>query len=200
MTYRADTIYHVFNQGNNKQRIFFSNANYDFFKAKLVTFVLPAADILAYCLMPNHFHLLIRINSFGLEWIPSSSTAEFGAAVKMQRFSYQVAILLRSYTNAINKQENRSGSLFRQHTKSKIVKSSQRFHDPETNAIIDIPEYASYFETCINYIHLNPVRSSLVTKPSNWLHSSCLSFNKGKQDKLCNTDLSRQLCIDAAYI
>jgi putative transposase len=190
----------VFNQGNNKQQIFFTGANYAFFKAKLARFLLPTADILAYCLMPNHFHLLIKLNSFGLEWIPSPSVTDCRSAVKMQRFSFQISILLRSYTNAINKQEERTGSLFRQHTKSKIVKSSQRFYDPETNIIIDIPEYANYYKTCINYIHFNPVRCGLVSRPSKWLHSSYGSFNKSNQDMLCNTALARQLCFDAAYI
>jgi len=190
MKYRADTIYHVFNQGNNKQRVFFSHANYIFFTAKVVRFLLPYADILAYCLMPNHFHFLIRVNSSGLEQFQPLSNSP----INMQRFNSQLAILLRSYTSAINKQENRSGSIFRQHTKSKIVKSSQQFLDPESNAVIDIPEYANYFETCLHYIHNNPVRTGLVNKPSEWKYSSCSSFLHAHKNTFCKISLAKQLC------
>jgi putative transposase len=198
LIYRADTIYHIYNQGNNRQQIFFSSSNYEYFKTKLARYIKPTADILAYCLMPNHFHLLLRINSYGLERI--SSSADQNNAVNMQRFSFQLAILLRSYTSAINKQENRSGSLFRQHTKSKVVKSSSKFFDPENNALIDIPEYANYYKTCINYIHSNPVRSGLISRPSEWIYSSYLSYHNQNRDRLCNTDLSRQLCFDTEYL
>ena len=60
-------LYHVFNQGNNHQKIFFKSENYLFFLDKVRKHILPYADILAWCLPdsyrePNHFHLMILVN------------------------------------------------------------------------------------------------------------------------------------------
>ena len=62
MQFQDGHIYHVFNQGNNHQKVFFNRENYLFFLQKIRTHILPHADILAWCLMPNHFHLEIYVN------------------------------------------------------------------------------------------------------------------------------------------
>ena len=54
-------LYHIFNQGNNRQIIFYRPENYHFFLKKIGSYILPFADILAWCLMPNHFHLMVYI-------------------------------------------------------------------------------------------------------------------------------------------
>ena len=54
-------IYHVFNRGNNLQTVFFIRENYLFFLDKIRKSILPHANILAWCLMPNHFHLMIEV-------------------------------------------------------------------------------------------------------------------------------------------
>lgn len=58
----AGEFYHVYNRGNNKQPIFFKDENYLFFLKKMREQLLPCSDIVAYCLTPNHFHLLIQAN------------------------------------------------------------------------------------------------------------------------------------------
>jgi putative transposase len=63
MLFEKDYIYHLFNQGNNRQPIFYSSENYLFFLKKIKSHVIPFADLLAWCLMPNHFHLMIYVNS-----------------------------------------------------------------------------------------------------------------------------------------
>jgi putative transposase len=60
----ADWCYHFLNRGNEKAKIFHEPADYDSFielvgKAQLRVFV----PILAYCLMPNHLHFVVRPNS-----------------------------------------------------------------------------------------------------------------------------------------
>jgi len=59
-------LYHIYNQGNNKQNIFFFKENYLFFLRKIRTFILPYADILSWCLTPNHFHLMVLVNEVEL--------------------------------------------------------------------------------------------------------------------------------------
>ncbi len=57
-------LYHIYNQGNNRQKIFFRQENYLFFLKKIKIHILPHADILAWCLMPNHFHLMVYVHTF----------------------------------------------------------------------------------------------------------------------------------------
>jgi putative transposase len=54
-----DQIYHIYNQGNNRQKLFHCRDNYLFFLQKIRKHIFPHCEIMAYCLMPNHFHLMI---------------------------------------------------------------------------------------------------------------------------------------------
>lgn len=127
---------HVYNRGVSGQPIFATDANYVFLQSKMREF-LPVYPItlIAYCLMPTHYHFLIQANL-------QSDISRF-----IQR-------LFNSYTQAFNRQQNRSGTLFESRAKSKIV---------------DSDEYA--LQLC-RYIHLNPVEAGLVTKPGLWKYSS----------------------------
>jgi REP element-mobilizing transposase RayT len=54
-------LYHIYNQGNNQQKTFLDRDDYLIFLRKVKKFLSPYADILAYCLMPNHFHFLCEL-------------------------------------------------------------------------------------------------------------------------------------------
>jgi putative transposase len=69
MEFEPGHLYHVYNRGNNSQKLFFTPANYLFFLKKIKTNILPYADILAWCLMPNHFHLMIHVNKVTSELV-----------------------------------------------------------------------------------------------------------------------------------
>lgn len=93
VAFRAGNHYHLYNRGNNYQPIFFQRENYLFFLRQLRKYFVPdAARIVAYCLMPNHYHLLVCLETDALAGI-------------MQPFSL-------SYTKAINRRFGRVGSLF----------------------------------------------------------------------------------------
>jgi putative transposase len=57
----ASGYYHVYNRGNNRAPIFFQRENYLYFLQAMKRHLLPGADILAYCLMPTHYHLMGRV-------------------------------------------------------------------------------------------------------------------------------------------
>jgi putative transposase len=103
MGFSDHSFYHVFNRGINKQKIFFNQNNYEFFLDKIERHIVPYCDIISYCLMPNHFHLLISTNE------------------QATYLSKALQVTLSSYTRAINIQENRTGSLFQQNTKRKYI-------------------------------------------------------------------------------
>ncbi|MBW8050165.1 MAG: hypothetical protein FVQ77_07480 [Cytophagales bacterium] len=64
MYFQSEQLYHIYNIGNNKQKIFFGRENYLFFLRKIKEYLLDYCEILAYCLMPNHFHFLIYTKSW----------------------------------------------------------------------------------------------------------------------------------------
>jgi putative transposase len=66
MHFESGGIYHIYNQGNNRQKIFFSRKNYMYFVQKIEYYVKPYGNILAWCLMPNHFHLMMEVESVAI--------------------------------------------------------------------------------------------------------------------------------------
>ena len=116
MHYEENATYHVFNRSNEK--VFLNRENYLFFLEKLRKYILPFADILAYCLMPNHFHLLVNIKSEGAKHLNVKGKEE------MQYFPNAMGLITSSYTQAINKKKGRRGSLFSHSLKAKILNNT----------------------------------------------------------------------------
>lgn len=87
-------IYHIYNRGCNKENIFFNEENYLYLLKKIKkTYIKYGARILAYCLMPNHYHFLVRQET-------------------ERPLSDWIQMLFNGYVQAINKQRGRSGTLF----------------------------------------------------------------------------------------
>ncbi|HLV24036.1 MAG TPA: hypothetical protein VKY36_04590, partial [Moheibacter sp.] len=55
------SFYHIFNRGNNKEDLFPDENGYAHFLKLISKHIIPIADVYAYCLLKNHFHLLIQI-------------------------------------------------------------------------------------------------------------------------------------------
>lgn len=85
--------------------------------------------------------------------------------------------MLSSYSQAINKQENRTGSLFQQHTKAKLLET----------------ENPLYAEICFHYIHQNPVKAGLVKEIERWEFSSVQEYAWLRNEKLCNQEKAQLL-------
>ncbi len=167
MEFFKNELYHIYNRGNNRQKIFFSPGNYMFFLTKIRRYIVPYCDLLAYCLMPNHFHFLIKSDE-------RTTATKLVANKDKNVLSEGIRHLLSSYTQAINKQNNSTGSLFQQNTKAKpIVKGSK-----------------NYDQICLHYIHQNPLKSKLVEKMEEWEYSSFLDYCGKRNGTLCNKELA----------
>jgi len=164
MTLYPESIYHIYNRGNNKQKIFFDRKNYLFFIKKMREYLLPCVDIFCYCLMPNHFHFMVYTP-------PGFDSTKFGNGLK---------VLLGSYSRAINIQEQRAGSLFQQNTKAKCLTGNSKLS-------------LSYTRICFNYIHMNPVTSNIVKRMEDWEFSSFKDYIGRRKGTLCNQILCREL-------
>lgn len=165
-----DDIHHVFNRGINREVIFKRRQNYFYFIDGVRKYLLPYCDILAWTLMPNHFHFLIRANKFSVPLVLDRSFPR-------QQFSQGVKQLLSSYAKAINKQEGRTGNLFQQKTKSRLV------NDPWEN----------YSSIAFHYIHQNPVKAGLTDRMEDWEFSSFQEYLGRSEFNLCNVELTCSL-------
>jgi putative transposase len=141
MILEEDKYYHLYNRSNNREIVFKEEKNYSYFLGKYQAYCHSYFETLVFCLMPTHFHLLVKSISPDLEGARKA-----------------VALLLSSYTKAIDVQSKRHGSLFQPHTKA-----------------IEITDH-SYLMTVISYIHQNPVRAGLVRRMENWPYSSYCSL------------------------
>ena len=175
MYFEEDHIYHVFNRGINKNPTFYTSRNYEYFLKKIKETVVPYADILAYCLMPNHFHFLVRAKPDGCKYIKMGGENN----QKMQVLSKKVGVVLGSYTQGLNRQYDRTGSLWQQKTKS-----------IELNRARDAFEY---LESCFHYIHQNPTRAGLTRKMEDWPYSSYNEFQKRSNIELCSVDMALKM-------
>jgi len=126
-------IYHIYSHANGKDLLFVEDSNYQNFLDRLSKYISPVAEIYAYCLMPNHFHLLVRFKD--LENNKVANEHQY----LMKPFSN----FLNSYAKAYNKRYNRRGALFLDFLKRKRVQDEK------------------YLLKLLHYIHNNPVHHGL---------------------------------------
>jgi putative transposase len=161
-------IYHIYNRGNNRQKIFFNDDNYLYFLSKCERYLKPVSEILAWCLMPNHFHFLIEVTEKSME--PKKS-----GNIVMPAITNGFRLLQSSYAKGINMQENRTGNLFQQKTKAKLVSNND------------------YSIVAFFYIHQNPIKANLVEIAEGWAYSSFPDYAGIRKGSLCNESRAIEL-------
>lgn len=168
-----NSYYHIFNHANGDDNLFREEKNYSFFLNKYHQYIDPIADTVAWCLMPNHFHLLIKIKNKDalLQTIPKFKTLESLRAEEKEKtlsnlLSKQFSNFFSSYSQAFNKVYKRRGSLFIKNFKRKEVATDE------------------YMRMLILYIHLNPVKHGFVSISENWQWTSFNEFLHNQPDLL----------------
>ena len=162
-----------------------------FFIQKAKIYITPFADILAWCLMPNHFHFMVYVHQLSLEF--SEQVTESHLLTKTRTLNDSVSIFLRSYTRAIQKQEKITGSLFQHRTKAvcltDVTGVTPAWFQSNYGTIINItdPE-KEYPQICFNYIHQNPAKARLVINPEDWEFSSYPDYSGLRSGKLINRE------------
>jgi putative transposase len=134
-----DGIFHLYNRGVDSRKIFIDDQNYLFFNQRLLRYSSELSiTILAYCLMPTHFHLLVQQNG------------ETSAGVLCQR-------VCNSYTKAFNIWVHRTGALFESKYKAidvdredYLLQITRYIHaNPVKAGLVDLPVkwlYSDYSE------------------------------------------------------
>lgn len=248
MIFEKGYLYHIYNQGNNRQNIFFSRDNYLLFLKKIHIYVSPYTDVIAWCLMPNHFHLMVLVNEIEMnrkdhihqmtnnrnekshqmnlstktcnetlnknklnlsvgftnnlknkesiyQMAKNHGDYSHQMNAKLRSFNNSIAIMLRTFTRAINKQENRTGSLFKPHTKAECINCLKGVKPSFIQSNISITNLLSekqYPQICFNYIHQNPVKANLVKEAIDWEFSSAKDYAGLRNGKLVNKIVSKE--------
>jgi putative transposase len=193
MDFKTGHFYHIYNRGNNSQKVFFNRENYLFFLRKVKKHISPFASIISWCLMPNHFHFVVFVFHDEVEVESDNLIEQNIKTIKTQTLNQSLGVLLSSYTRAIQKQEKITGSLFQKRTKAKLIfdeiKIEPSYWNTAFGTQINIFEGKSYLETCIVYIHQNPVYSGLVKSAEDWEFSSLRDFVGLRDGKLLDYDI-----------
>lgn len=167
----TNEIYHVFNRGVEKRKVFLNERDYKHFLETLKHYLVittklsrktkrfakqtdpQMVEILCYVLMPNHYHLLMRQKS------------DDGISIFMNRAA-------NSYTKYFNVKNSRIGPLFQGRFKAIRIETDEQLL------------YVS------RYIHLNPLVSNLVNDLEDYRWSSYPAYVV--QDELQNIPLNTQ--------
>lgn len=158
-------FYHIYNRGNNSEKIFFSEENYAYFLKLLTKYIFPIADIYAYCLLNNHFHILVRIkekNEIEINKLKFSTVEKPKEVSASRQFSH----FLNAYSQAVNKKYARTGSLFEKRFQRKRISDDH------------------YLRQVILYINTNPLKHNLVENPKDYKWSSYNSHISNAKTKL----------------
>jgi len=149
--FEEDQFYHIYNRSVDRKAMFNNDGNYEFFLRKYDQYLSSVVDTYAYCLLGNHFHLLIRIQNLtafkeAYNLPPEKPTHDI--------ISHQLRKFFQSYAMAFNKQSDRIGTLFQTPFKRALVDNDQ------------------YFTQLIYYIHANPQIHGLISDFKDWEWSS----------------------------
>jgi len=153
--------YHIFNRGNNREDIFLEERNYRHFLQLYAKHIMPIADTYAYCLLRNHFHLLVRIKDL----------TGFPEPVRSGNPSQHFSNLFNAYAKAFNRAYHRTGALF-QRPFGRIEITSD-----------------AYFMQVVVYIHRNPQKHGFVADFRTWPHSSYQTMLSAKPTRLQRDDV-----------
>jgi REP element-mobilizing transposase RayT len=168
--------YHIYNRGNNREPIFRESENYRFFLERYIHHIEPVAVTYAYCLLPNHFHFLVRIREDSEQ--PELPTFERLATLEPATLEpptleppvpdaqFAFKNLFISYALAFNRRYDRTGSLFEKPFKRKRVTGE------------------AYFARLVVYIHRNAQHHGLVADFRDWPWSSYTAVLAGAATRI----------------
>jgi putative transposase len=219
MDFYSNQLFHIYNQGNNRRQVFFSEENYKHFLWKMRTYLPPFGDLVAYCLMPNHFHWLFYVKQINItrkQHRNHADNVEFkrriikygrkARAVNRGHLRYaneedlislneSIGLLLQSYSQSVNKAYGWSGSLFRNKCKAKDGMIDEFITVEKTNGQLDsrFMPGSDFKYQCLRYIHNNPVKPRLAKHPEDWIFSSARDYAGLRRGTLCNLEMGRAI-------
>lgn len=145
--FQSECFYHVYNHARGSDNLFETERDYQLFMNLVSKYILDVAQIYAYCLIPNHFHFLIRIKEFQLP-------AHFMKRGLSDFVSHQWGNVQNTYSKKKNYRSGNRGGLFCQSINRNRITSEE------------------YLQMCLVYIHNNPVKHGFSVSSDQWKYSS----------------------------
>ncbi len=150
---RRGKVYHIYNRGNNGENLFVEERNYRYFLQLYIRHVHPVVDTYAYCLLRNHFHLLVRVKTVEELEKDLSGLPDLTSLVMKPPHQF-FSNFFNAYTKSINKAYGRTGALFeRPFRRIQVVGMA-------------------YFKNVVAYIHRNAEHHGFVDDFRDWPYSS----------------------------
>jgi len=145
--------YHIYNRTNGSHKMFRNAENYRFFIQNFENYLKEVLDIYSYCLLPSHFHYIVRVKQLAdmIDFLKSLSKT--GADINTDLINIFRAFFT-GYTMAFNKYHHRQGSLFNHKFRRVLIDDIETLKDR------------------IFYVHSNPVHHSLTKEFRDYKWSS----------------------------
>jgi putative transposase len=168
----AGYFYHIYNRGIDGTNIFDTDDNYKHFLTLYDKYCACIFETYAYCLLRNHFHLLVQVKLDLPTYrelyshLPRESMTD--KADKIVNPSTQLGHLFNAYAQGFNhaKPKKRTGGLFEEPFKRKLVDND------------------AYFTNLVQYIHYNPQKHGFVDDFRTYHYSSYSAHLSQKPTKL----------------
>ena len=169
----SDQLYHIYNKVVSGTKLFIDKNDYWGFMERYTKYFSPYFETYAYCLIPNHFHLLVKVRkedkiklSVSKENTKAARNYLNGSNDLNSFLENQFSRCLSGMTMSYNNKHNREGPLFKQGVKR-----------------VALNVYRT-FEQQMHYIHLNPVHHKLVDKIEKWTYSSYQNYISNDKTQL----------------
>lgn len=145
--FESEYFYHVFNHARGNDNLFDTVWDYKIFLSLVRKYVLPVAEIYAYCLLPNHFHFLVKNKIVELP-------LNFKNKGESYYFSHQWGNVQNTFSKKKNYRTGKRGGLFCQSINRNLIDAEE------------------YLQMCIVYIHNNPIKHGFTSTSEEWEFSS----------------------------
>jgi putative transposase len=166
-----EKYYHIYNHAVGGRELFRTHDNFEYFLALYDKYISPIAQTFAWVLMPNHFHLLVRINSEkeiadNLQHLHLTGFQNLSGVKNPKPLHQYFSNLFNAYTKAFNKYHDARGALFERPFKRKLIDNEK------------------YLKQVILYIHNNPIHHGFCKHLPEYPWSSYLACISIKPTKL----------------
>jgi putative transposase len=163
--------YHVYNRGSEKRTIFYDDRDYGYVLEKII-FYRDIINIkcLAYCLLPNHYHFILKGPSTPGVVDPRGRYKLNVNQFKGSAIAKFMGLLANSHTKYFNCKYDHSGRLFQGPFQYKLITDD------------------NYLRNLVYYINLNPLKHRIVKNIEDWLYTSHYDYFDKKKDRLVDDE------------
>lgn len=190
--------FHIFNRGTNSCDIFFTPDDFNCFFELVSIFILPVAEIHAWCLMKNHVHFLVKTKDeseigyldpkykdcedLSIKWKTYFPIEKQNSLKHIPNTFFSSDPEILSWRKPVA--EKQFGHLFGTFAKKmnlKYKRTGSLFEHTLRRILID---NEGYLLNVVRYIHHNPVKHRIVKQTTDYVWTSYHSFMSQRQTKL----------------